>query len=135
MIISTEFYFAAAHRLLDYPGACKNIHGHNYKVVIAIESPRLDHLGMLIDFKELKAIAMREVMYKYDHKLILNAQDTAFEFLMGMTDCLIMPCNPTAENMALDIYDSLRLVFGPNIKVRRVQVWETATSYAEVENG
>ena len=52
--ICVEHTFAAGHALRNYHGKCENVHGHNYRVQVAIEGPKLDENGLLHDFADLK---------------------------------------------------------------------------------
>ena len=45
--------FSAAHQLKGYDGNCKNLHGHNYSVVVTIKSPELDSIGIALDRKSV----------------------------------------------------------------------------------
>ena len=44
--VTKEIFFCYGHRLLNYAGKCRNLHGHNGKAVITVETPSLDALGM-----------------------------------------------------------------------------------------
>ena len=44
--------FSAAHQLKGYNGDCKNLHGHNYSVVVTMKSPELDSIGIAMDFSQ-----------------------------------------------------------------------------------
>ena len=48
--VAKEIAFCYGHRLLDYAGKCRHLHGHNGRAVITLESDRLDALGMVVDF-------------------------------------------------------------------------------------
>ena len=85
--------FSAAHSLRNYPGNCKNIHGHNWKVEVVMQSLNLDNLGMAIDFRRLKQ-ETQGLLDTMDHTYI--NENPPFNSL-----------NPTAENMARWIYDTL----------------------------
>ena len=91
--LSVQTHFSAAHRLVGYDGACANLHGHNWEVEIFVRGPRLNSLGMLVDFRDIKA-AIREVMKEVDH-CDLN-QIPAF-----------LRDNPTSENLARYLYAKL----------------------------
>ena len=52
--VSVIDYFSAAHNLRGYKGKCEELHGHNWKVEVSLESARLDKTGMVVDFKILK---------------------------------------------------------------------------------
>ena len=45
--VTREFEFCFGHRLKDYPGKCRHIHGHNAKVAVTLEAESLDRLGMV----------------------------------------------------------------------------------------
>ncbi len=108
MLLKTEFTFDAAHKLVGYEGACANLHGHTWRVVIWIEGDKLDKLGILWDFTNIKNIEKR-----FDHKC-LNEQ---------------MLLNPTAENICGEILEMLT-VENPDLKFK-VRVYESPKSYAE----
>jgi 6-pyruvoyltetrahydropterin/6-carboxytetrahydropterin synthase len=59
--VSVEETFSAGHALRGYRGKCENVHGHNYRVRVTLEGPKLDAIGLLVDFTALKQI-IREVM-------------------------------------------------------------------------
>ena len=110
---------SAAHSLSSLPPEhkCHNLHGHNYKIEVEIEGERLDEHGMLVDFGLLADIVKR-----YDHK--------------DLND-LLKPTPTTAENFAQLLRESLCIEIGsshPGLTVRRVRVWETDDSWAEVDN-
>ena len=84
--LSVKTHFSAAHRLIGYDGACANLHGHNWDVEIFVRGGSLNKIGMLVDFRDIKA-AIREVMNELDH-CDLNQLPA---FLVE---------NPTSENLA-----------------------------------
>ena len=86
--IAVEETFAAGHALRGYQGKCENTHGHNYKVEVYVRGQRLNHIGLLIDFKDLKA-ATRKVVNYLDHKNINELPPFDVEV------------NPSAEEMAV----------------------------------
>ena len=67
--VMIEEEFSAAHALRGYRGKCENLHGHNWKVEVYVRGDRLDQIGMLVDFKELKE-ATRRVMKLLDHHVL-----------------------------------------------------------------
>lgn len=112
--IKVEAEFEAAHRIVDYPGKCDRLHGHNWKVEVKITGKTLDKLGMLIDFKEAKT-ALKEVTEAMDHRF-LNELEPFREK------------NPTAENIAQYIYQALkghRLLREAAVHLAAVCVWES----------
>lgn len=71
--IEKHMSFSAAHLLegLDEGHPCKNFHGHNYDVVIRIESDKLDKHGFVIDFNELKEFKKDFIDDQLDHSVII----------------------------------------------------------------
>ncbi|WP_297057353.1 6-carboxytetrahydropterin synthase QueD [Thermosulfurimonas sp.] len=109
--------FSAAHQLRGYEGACEHLHGHNWKVEVAVRGRDLNSIGILIDFKELKR-ALREVLGELDHRNLNELP--AFREL-----------NPSSENLARYIFDRLReRLAGKPVKVYRVTVCETERACA-----
>ncbi len=119
--VCVEQSFAAGHALRGYRGKCENVHGHNYRVRVTIEGERLNSIGLLVDFVEIKRLMKAAIDY-LDHRFIND--------LPPFTDW-----NPTAENMARYFYEEIRkgLEATPGevpARVREVQVWETDTAAA-----
>ncbi len=88
-----EDTFSAAHQLRGYEGKCENLHGHTFKVQVFLTGDKLDKIGMLVDFKKIKA-ELKKVLDKFDHT---NLNELA-EFKEK---------NPTAENLARVIYEKI----------------------------
>jgi len=53
--VSREIDFCYGHRLLNYPGKCRHLHGHNGRAVITFAAAALDQRGMVLDFSEINA--------------------------------------------------------------------------------
>ena len=110
--LSVKTHFSAAHRLVGYDGACANLHGHNWEVEIFVRGPRLDNLGMLVDFHDIKS-AIREAMKEVDH-CDLNQLPS---FLRE---------NPTSENLARYLHGQLgKSLNNEQHQVYKVTVCET----------
>src|SRR5260370_41797939 len=67
--VSVEETFSAGHALRGYRGKCENVHGHNYRVRVTVEGPRLDSIGLLCDFTALKRV-IREIIGRLDHQFM-----------------------------------------------------------------
>ncbi|MGQ9455221.1 MAG: 6-carboxytetrahydropterin synthase QueD [Armatimonadota bacterium] len=111
--ISIEDKFDSAHSLRDYPGECRNLHGHTYRVVARFRLPQLNDMGMALDFRKAKE-ALRQILKYLDHKYINELPEFSVQ-------------NPTAENIAKFVYERLKLV---EPQLFSVSIWETATSCA-----
>jgi 6-pyruvoyltetrahydropterin/6-carboxytetrahydropterin synthase len=126
--VTKEIFFCYGHRLLNYAGKCRNLHGHNGKAVITIETAELDQLGMVVDFSELKRAIGSWIDENLDHKLILHRDDPLIPELRRLNEAfLVMDVNPTAENIAKMIFDR---VLSKGLAVVEVTLWETDTSFA-----
>lgn len=107
-VLTQNTTFSAAHRLLDYEGSCRNLHGHLWKCTIIIESNRdLDSCGMFLDYRTIK----QYIKDSYDHCAILNMDDPLVDVLKNMDLAVtIMSGNPTAENLAKKILSEIVLL-------------------------
>ncbi len=119
--VSVEQTFAAAHALRGYQGKCENVHGHNYRVRVTIEGERLNSIGLLVDFVDIKRL-LRRTIEQLDHRFINELPP--FDTL-----------NPTAENMARYFYEQIHEALRAGAadvptRVKEVTVWETDTSLA-----
>lgn len=114
-VVKVKQEFAAAHWLKDYPGNCSQIHGHTWEAEVTLSGSNLDHMGMLVDFRAVRA-ALRDIIGRYDHRLLNELEP--FDML-----------NPTAENLARIIYEQMQAVF-TDLRVVAVEVWEGAAASA-----
>lgn len=118
--VSVERNFAAAHRIVGYPGDCANIHGHTWKVVLTIGSDRLNEQAMVVDFRYAKKV-LDTVLDRYDHTYLNEAPP--FD-----------RTNPTAENIAHFLFQELKGCF-QDCYLKKVTVWESPTSWASFQEG
>jgi len=118
--VTVEYTFAAGHALRHYRGKCENVHGHNYRIQVTVEGERLNTIGLLVDFVELKKNT-RAVADRLDHQFINDLEP-------------FTTVNPSAENIAKYFFDELMpTVKGEpdqSLRLARVTVWETDTSIA-----
>ncbi len=123
-------HFNAAHRL-HVPtwsdeknarvfGKCNNpnYHGHNYELIVKLTGLPDPVSGYLMDLKILSDLIQKEVLEKFDHKN-LNLDVEAFQTL-----------NPTAENIAMIIYDVLRKKIDPDLELK-ITLFETERNFVE----
>ena len=126
-ILTVEDYISAAHQLIGYKGRCENIHGHNWKIEISVCGEKLNDIGIMIDFHDLKAM-IKEVLDEFDHKN-LNDVDV-FKSL-----------NPSSEHLSRIIYENMSIKLGQyskdnntEIKLLSIVVWESATCRSAYQN-
>jgi 6-pyruvoyltetrahydropterin/6-carboxytetrahydropterin synthase len=126
--VTREIDFCYGHRLLNYDGKCRYLHGHNGRAVIVIESERLDSRGMVLDFSDIKRVVSQWIDEKLDHRMILHRQDPAVEMLTQLGEPLfLVDTNPTAENIAKLIFD---FAAGAGFPIIEVDLWETPHCFA-----
>lgn len=114
--------FDAAHYLRNYDGKCSRLHGHTWRVEVAVAGSSLDERGMIIDFLDLKGI-LREITGGFDHTLLNDVPPFGDSEGKGM--------NPTAENLARLIFEELEKRLkgvAPAVYPVAVQVWESESS-------
>ena len=119
--VMVERNFSSAHQLRGYRGKCENLHGHNYRIEIFVRGSRLNHIGLLVDFVELKAAADEVVQY-LDHRNINELPPFDREL------------NPSAENLARYILERIAgRIDDERVQVYKVRCYETPTSVATYE--
>lgn len=136
------------HMLSKHPDKCQFPHGHTRKVEFVLEADELDSHEMVCDFKIIKE-AVGEWLDSLDHAMCMNTADPAYlEFKQRYGDRVIGFENqdPTTELMARTIFDhttralaeyvkcgDARYPLAAGVRLRRVRVWETSSSWAEYE--
>jgi 6-pyruvoyltetrahydropterin/6-carboxytetrahydropterin synthase len=122
--IFKDFTFSAAHAIRGHTRGCQNLHGHNYRVRVHLAADRLDELGMVLDFADVKAM-MQEILGPFDHRVINDIPPFDER-------------NTTAELVSLYVYEEVerrlgRLGDAGRVRVARVEVWENDTACAIYE--
>ncbi len=126
--VTKEIRFCYGHRLLNYDGKCRHLHGHNGRAVITLATAGLDELGMVVDFSQIKRVVGSWIDTHLDHCMILHQDDPVVPFLKEKGEPLhLVAFNPTAENIAKLIFDYTRAQGFPVVEVT---LWETDDSYA-----
>ncbi len=114
--IKVEGNFSSAHNLKGYKGKCEELHGHNWRVEAVVSAALLDKSGMAMDFKALKK-QLNACLERLDHKYLNRTP-------------YFKKINPTSENIAKYIYDTLKKRIR---NISAVTVWENNTSCATYE--
>ncbi len=132
MIIRKTFKAELAHRVRDaYTTRCRGLHGHSYTFEVYLQGDTQDKAEMLCDFKLVKD-KLNGFLDAFDHSLVVEDTDT---YLKDSAEYLnerfiIVPYNPTAEQMARHIYQQASEFFN----IEKVIVHETLTGCA-IYNG
>lgn len=109
-----EHHFSSAHRLMDYPGECSKLHGHNWLVKVYVRSDKLNEIGISIDFKIFKT-TIKDEIDKLDHV-----------YLNELPDFKVI--NPTAENICRFLFEKISVRLNTeHLRVHMVEVWESET--------
>jgi 6-pyruvoyltetrahydropterin/6-carboxytetrahydropterin synthase len=136
LTIMRRITFCAGHRLFGHGGKCEFFHGHNYVAEFYVSGEQVDSVGRVIDFSDLKARLKGWIDEHWDHGFLLNEQDENGIQAIGMVEpskAYVLPYNPTAENMARYLLDSVcpQLLSGTGVRARKVVIWETDNACAE----
>lgn len=126
--VTKEIHFCYGHRLLNYDGKCRHLHGHNGKAVVTLEKAELDPLGMVVDFSEMKRILGKWIDDALDHRMLLHRDDPVIPELRRQGEPFVeLDVNPTAENLAKMIFE---YAVSHGLPVVEVTLWETENSFA-----
>ena len=113
LIVKKEF--SSAHILNGHPGDCKRMHGHNWTVEAKVEGNKINKIGMVIDFKDVKN-KLSEIISRLDHRYLNDVEP-------------FKENNPTAENISKYIYKELsKNINTDTIKVSEIKLWEISNS-------
>jgi len=131
--VTKSIYFCYGHRLLNYPGKCSHLHGHNAKAVITLEGEVLDDMGMLFDFNEIKASVKGWIDEEIDHTMLLYRKDPIIPLLEQAGErFFVTDENPTAEHIAKIIFDRVRAAGYPVIEVEIAETDSCCASYSQI---
>ena len=110
--LEVEFHFAAAHRLPRYEGPCFRMHGHNYTFFVALEGDVDPATGMVADFGVVKGAVQEHVLTRCDHRTLNDVLE-----------------NPTAENIARWIFETLEPRLPGLVEVRLYEIPDSCVVY------
>lgn len=133
--------FSAGHRVVGHENKCRHLHGHNYRVhFTCVPDPGrdLDSVGRVIDFGVMKILLCEWLEDHWDHKFLLWKEDILVPVLLDnpgdleedkifRRSILVVPFNPTAENMARYLVEVIgpALLEGSGVVLHKVVVEET----------
>lgn len=139
--ITRKLEWDAGHRVLHHEGKCKHLHGHRYVAEITVVGKQdpLDSLGRVIDFSVVKAQVGAWIDDNWDHNLMLHPDDPllkmtvdfAKEAFAGKDPYVMQTGNPTAENIAKELFFKAAALMPASIRIVRVRVWETPNCFAD----
>lgn len=106
----------AAHRLVSYKGKCENLHGHTFKIVVEVESSKLNAENMVADFASIKGVIRR-----LDHKYINDE---------------LKEDNPTSEFIGNYLMEEISKILkkeNTSARIKYLEVWESENNMARIE--
>lgn len=129
-----------------HPDKCRFPHGHSRRVEVVLEADELDENGMVCDFKAVGEAA-GEYLASFDHALCVNTRDPMFATLRSAYGGRVIAFEdqePTTEVIARAFFREIRRCLAdhaarpgakytlrPDVRLVRVRVWETSSSWAE----
>jgi 6-pyruvoyltetrahydropterin/6-carboxytetrahydropterin synthase len=144
--IAKTLTFESGHLLTKHRGRCRFPHGHSRTVEVVIAADHLDANDMVCDFKAVKR-ALESFLDRWDHAFCVNTRDPGFALFQRTYGERLIPftdTDPTSEVMARTLYETLQdtlqkqiqdpgqeYPIPPGVRLERVRVSETATSWAE----
>jgi 6-pyruvoyltetrahydropterin/6-carboxytetrahydropterin synthase len=117
LTVLNDLNFSAAHQIRGHQGGCERMHGHNYRVRVVVAAERLDGLGMVVDFADLKRV-VSDILGPFDHRVINEIPPFDSR-------------NTTAELLAEWVYEeAARRLGSERLRIDRVEVWENESACA-----
>jgi len=143
MLITRRLEFDAGHRIPQHKSQCRHLHGHRYALEVTlsgevIQTEGASEQGMVMDFSEVKDIALQKIVNVWDHAFLVYRGDTqVLAFLKSIPGhkTVVLDSIPTAENLALlafNVLDAAYIdVYGNHLRLARVRLYETPNNWAD----
>ena len=143
MLITRRLEFDAGHRIPQHKSQCRHLHGHRYALEVTlsgavIQTEGASEQGMVMDFSDVKDIALQKIVNLWDHAFLVYRGDHAvLDFLNSIPGhkTVVLESVPTAENLALAAFKVLDAayvdVYGNQLRLARVRLYETPNNWAD----
>ncbi len=143
MLITRRLEFDAGHRIPNHTSQCRHLHGHRYAIEVTLSGDIITaegqpEQGMVMDFSDVKRIASEKLVDAWDHAFLVYRGDGGVrDFLAGLPGhkTVVLDAVPTAENLARIAFDILngayRDIYGNNLRLERVRLYETPNNWAD----
>lgn len=144
MLITRRLEFDAGHRIPSHASQCRHLHGHRYALEVTlsgevIKTPGAPQEGMVMDFSDVRDVARREIVDRWDHAFLVYANDReVVDFLASLPGhkTVVFDFVPTAENLAREAFRVLdaayRDAYGNHLRLEQVRLYETPNNWADV---
>ncbi len=129
------------HRVPNHKHKCRHPHGHRYRLEMTVAGPVSEikgssDEGMVCDFGDIKDHMLNKIYSKLDHCFLASEEDPVFKPLAHDKsldlNIVLVPFVPTAENILVWCQQRLLENFPSHLKLVRLRLFETPTSYAEL---
>lgn len=143
MLITRRLEFDAGHRISTHNSQCRHLHGHRYVIEITLSGNIITEVGvaeqgMVMDFSEVKRIAKKVLVDKWDHAFLVYSGDTpVVNFLQSLENhkTIVLDSQPTAEYLALVAFRILDKAYvdkyGNQLQLEQVRIFETPNCWAD----
>lgn len=147
MLITRRLEFDAGHRIPQHKSQCRHLHGHRYALEVTlsgvvIQTEGVSEQGMVMDFTDVKDIALQKIVNLWDHAFLVYRGDHAvLDFLNSIPGhkTVVLDRVPTAENLALAAFKVLDAAYvdgyGNQLRLERVRLYETPNNWADAVRG
>jgi 6-pyruvoyltetrahydropterin/6-carboxytetrahydropterin synthase len=147
MLITRRLEFDAGHRIPNHKSQCRHLHGHRYAVEITLSGEVIttegaSEQGMVMDFSDVKIIALEKLANVWDHAFLVYRGDVeVLRFLNSIPGhkTVVLSSVPTAENLAAEAFRVLDAayvdVYGNHLRLERVRIYETPNNWADAVRG
>ena len=147
MLITRRLEFDAGHRIPQHQSQCRHLHGHRYALEVTlagdvIQTEGAAEQGMVMDFSEVKDIALQKIAHVWDHAfLVYRGDHQVLDFLNSIPGhkTVVLDRVPTAENLALAAFKVLDAAYidsyGNHLRLERVRLYETPNNWADAVRG
>ncbi len=138
--LTKEFTFESAHALESYDGACREIHGHSYRLFVTVKGEPIKDLdnpkcGMVIDFGDLKRVVNKHIIDRLDHSFVMRRSPKSEALLEALnaqfSSVILVDYQPTCENMLSEFAALIAPELPEGVELFSLRLHETATSFAE----
>jgi 6-pyruvoyltetrahydropterin/6-carboxytetrahydropterin synthase len=145
MKITRKLEFDAGHRIPDHRSQCRNLHGHRYVLEITLQGNLIEEVGasgrgMVMDFADIKALAVEHLVEKWDHAFIVYRGDQIVrDFLATLPHhkTVVLDTVPTVENLASTAFQILNGIYNShyrnNLHLQHLRLYETPNCWADIE--
>ena len=147
MQVTRRVEFDAGHRIPQHKSQCRHLHGHRYALEVTlsgeiIQTEGASEQGMVMDFTDVKNIALEKIANVWDHAFLVYRGDVqVLDFLNSIPGhkTVVMDAVPTVENLALTAFKILDAayidVYGNQLRLERVRLYETPNNWADALRG